>query len=362
MLSGRTRVQIRTVADGGRPRCGGDGDRDRVRSRPRPRAMSRCSIRRMRQPISGSTARASRMATEGLERALANDDTFNAHSVCRAVLGFLALSVSDHQRAYGHLQPVVRYLALMSPAEPAVIPCIPDEIETLVALGLLDEADETLAGLTTRARFSDRPWALATAARCRGLIAGARGDPAGALRALDDAIVAHDRLAQPFEFARTLLVKGEVERRAKRRVWRGVDRRGAAHLRIVGVRAVGGAGALGARAGGRCAVAGRRSHAHGTEDRRTGDGGTHESSGGGRAVREPQDGRGQPVACLPQAGDRLARGPARHARSRRRETPVHHRRRVPPAPHRVRSLIPKGRPVSTVAPGGRTVRPRGGAR
>ncbi len=164
----------------------------------------------------GQTARASRMATEGLERALANDDTFNAHWN-RAVLGFLALSVSDHQRAHGHLQPVVRYLALMSPAEPAVIPCIPDEIETLVALGLLDEADETLAGLTNRARFSDRPWALATAARCRGLIAGARGDPAGALRALDDAIVAHDRLAQPFEFARTLLVKGEVERRAKRR-------------------------------------------------------------------------------------------------------------------------------------------------
>ena len=164
----------------------------------------------------GQVGRAREMATDGVARAVANDDTFNAHWN-KAVLGFLALSRSDYEQAHEHLQPVVQYLGRMSPAEPGVIPCIPDEIETLVLLGRVDEAHETLVGFTGRARFKDRPWALATAARSRALIAGARGDPAAAIRALDDALVEHARLAQPFELARTLLVKGEVERRAKQK-------------------------------------------------------------------------------------------------------------------------------------------------
>ena len=164
----------------------------------------------------GQAARAQEMATDGLRGALANDDTFNANWN-RAVLGFLALSRSDYEQAHEHLEPVVRYLGRMSPAEPSVIPCIPDEIETLVLLGRVEEADEALAGFTGRARSMDRPWALATAARCRGLIAGARGDPSAALRSLEDSLFEHARLTQPFELARTLLVKGEVERRAKQK-------------------------------------------------------------------------------------------------------------------------------------------------
>ncbi len=164
----------------------------------------------------GQVERAQEMATDGSQRARANDDTFNANWN-EAVLGFLALSHSDFEQAHEHLQPVVRYLDRMSPAEPGVIPCIPDEIETLVSLGRVDEADHVLGGFTGHARYEDRPWARATGSRCRGLIAGARGDPAAALRALDDALVDHAGLSQPFELARTLLVKGEVERRAKQK-------------------------------------------------------------------------------------------------------------------------------------------------
>ena len=66
-----------------------------------------------------------------------------------------------------------------------------------------------------RARDLDRPWGLATAGRCRGLLAAARGDLDGAQAALERALAAHGRLEMPFELARTLLVQGRVRRRGR---------------------------------------------------------------------------------------------------------------------------------------------------
>jgi len=51
----------------------------------------------------------------------------------------------------------------------------------------------------------------------RGLLTAARGDLSTARSALEQALVEHRHLPQPFELARTLLVKGEVERRAKQK-------------------------------------------------------------------------------------------------------------------------------------------------
>jgi DNA-binding CsgD family transcriptional regulator len=58
---------------------------------------------------------------------------------------------------------------------------------------------------------------IATAARCRGLLAVATGELDEALAELRFAIDAHDRVQQPFELARTLLVVGDVRRRAKQK-------------------------------------------------------------------------------------------------------------------------------------------------
>ena len=76
-----------------------------------------------------------------------------------------------------------------------------------------DLADTTPA----RPAAKYREWALATAGRCRGLLLAARGDLAGALDALQGALVEHDRIDMPFERARTLLVKGVTERRLRHR-------------------------------------------------------------------------------------------------------------------------------------------------
>jgi hypothetical protein len=48
-------------------------------------------------------------------------------------------------------------------------------------------------------------------------VLAARGDLAGASAAADEAVREHDRLPLPFELGRTLLVRGAVERRAKRK-------------------------------------------------------------------------------------------------------------------------------------------------
>ncbi len=101
--------------------------------------------------------------------------------------------------------------------EPGALPFIPDLAEALVALGELDRAKQLTDRLHEQGTTLDRPLALATAARCRGLIAAALGDPPGALLELERALTEHERVAIPFEFARTLLVHGETLRRMKRK-------------------------------------------------------------------------------------------------------------------------------------------------
>jgi DNA-binding CsgD family transcriptional regulator len=105
----------------------------------------------------------------------------------------------------------------MGSVEPAIIPCIPDAIEALVALGSHAEAERLVEGLEQRGRARDRPWALAAALRGRALIEAARGNSEeGALRA-ERALEEHARAALPFETARTELVLGQIQRRRKQK-------------------------------------------------------------------------------------------------------------------------------------------------
>jgi DNA-binding CsgD family transcriptional regulator len=155
-------------------------------------------------------------AEEGLRLCLRNQDTLDA-SCHQAVLGFLELSLSNPAAAIERLEPVLAFLDEMGSSEPGIIPCVPDTIEALVTLGRLDEAERLLERLERQGRTQDRPWAIATAARGRGMLTAAQGDLPAARSALEQALAEHRRVPQPFELARTLLVKGEVERRAKQK-------------------------------------------------------------------------------------------------------------------------------------------------
>jgi DNA-binding CsgD family transcriptional regulator len=101
--------------------------------------------------------------------------------------------------------------------EPGVFPLVPDEVEALVALGELESAERLTDRLEEQARELDRPLALATAARCRGLLAGARGKLEEAAEQLQRSLGEHARTQQPFELGRTLLVAGAVHRRMRQK-------------------------------------------------------------------------------------------------------------------------------------------------
>jgi DNA-binding CsgD family transcriptional regulator len=164
----------------------------------------------------GEVDDARRDATEGLA-ASEETGTVTAAVLCRSVLGFLALTQGDHHGALAHLVPVRQALASMGLADPGVVRCLPDEIEAHLALGHLDEAEALLDGLTEQATVTGRAWALAAAARCRGLLRAARGDWAGALSDLDRSQKELAALGQPFDRGRSLLVEGTIRRRARQK-------------------------------------------------------------------------------------------------------------------------------------------------
>ena len=101
--------------------------------------------------------------------------------------------------------------------DPATLRIVPDAIEALVAVERLDDAARLVDDLERRGARTHRPWALATGARCRGLLEAASGQLDVAQAALHIAVKEHQRLPQPFEAARTLLALGTVQRRQKQR-------------------------------------------------------------------------------------------------------------------------------------------------
>jgi DNA-binding NarL/FixJ family response regulator len=134
-----------------------------------------------------------------------------------AVLGFLELSVGDPAAADVELSRAGAVAAAAGHVEPCVLRFHHNHVEALVELRELARAEELVEFLEGRAGALRTPWIVAAAARGRGLVAGAHGDISAAELALEEALQAHERLADPFERARTLLAFGAVQRRAKRK-------------------------------------------------------------------------------------------------------------------------------------------------
>lgn len=133
-----------------------------------------------------------------------------------AALCSLDVSMGDYESAAATSGPIaVAILSTMSLGEPTVVPLLPDVAEALIGLGRLEEAAPLVDQLEERGRTLDRPWALAVGGRNRALLLAAQGDVDAALRAAHRALVEHDRVATPLDRARTLLVQGQLRRRAK---------------------------------------------------------------------------------------------------------------------------------------------------
>jgi len=155
-------------------------------------------------------------AEEGLSLTAAVENPWMA-MLFYGVLGFAELSAGNLAEAETSLSKAADLCDVIGLAEPAAWRFHANHIEVVIGLGDLTKAERLLDWFEERGRATGRPWTLATSARCRGLLLAARGDIEAAIQALDEALRHHQHLAMPFELGRTLLVTGQVQRRAKRK-------------------------------------------------------------------------------------------------------------------------------------------------
>jgi DNA-binding CsgD family transcriptional regulator len=129
-----------------------------------------------------------------------------------AALGLLELGSGRVDEAIEHLTRVKTEVRAHGLLLPTVIQWTPDLIEALTRSGRRGEALELLSEFELAADSSLGVWALAAAARCRGLLAD-EGFEADFARAVE----LQEELGAPFEIARSELCLGERLRRNRRR-------------------------------------------------------------------------------------------------------------------------------------------------
>ena len=141
-----------------------------------------------------------------------------AEHFARAALGLLEQSVGRPAEVVRALGPLVDFLRAEQITEPGTARVVPDQVEALIALGELAAAEELLGWFEGNARRLDRTSALAAAARCRGLLAGAaRGRRTAPSPSCGTRSTLHDGVPIPLELARTQLAYGSALRRSRQK-------------------------------------------------------------------------------------------------------------------------------------------------
>ena len=128
--------------------------------------------------------------------------------------GLLELGLDRPEAAVDHLTRTLELARRSGYRELNYVQWMPDLVESQIRAGLAPDARSTLAAFESEAQRTGRRWALAAAARCRGLLA--------APETVDAVFAEAHRLVcllpSPFERARTELCWGERLRRDGRRV------------------------------------------------------------------------------------------------------------------------------------------------
>jgi DNA-binding CsgD family transcriptional regulator len=131
-----------------------------------------------------------------------------------SALGFLELGLGENEKTISVLEPVRAWVDDYGMRHPAVAQFWPDLIEAYIRSSRNEEARSALASYEQQALSCECVWALASTARCWGLL----GDEDAFDEAFAAALSWHAKSPNPFERARTKLVYGERLRRAGRRV------------------------------------------------------------------------------------------------------------------------------------------------
>jgi DNA-binding CsgD family transcriptional regulator len=131
---------------------------------------------------------------------------------CLGTLGRLELVLGNLDAAGEHLRELPGLLLAGGAYDPT-LPVWADAIETLIALGEIEQAGGYLDAYEANAGRLGSPLAIAGAARCRGLLAAAQGELGVAFVAFERAQAAGH--PYPLERGRTLLCLGSAHRQAK---------------------------------------------------------------------------------------------------------------------------------------------------
>ena len=137
--------------------------------------------------------------------------------IASAARGHVDLSLGSPNDVIAELEPRVAFVRSEGIIEPGATRFVIDQIEALIELGRRDDAVELLDWHEGNARRLERGSALASCARCRGLLAAQFGSLDDAVAAYEGALVWHGKVEIPLDRGRTLLALGVVQRRAKRR-------------------------------------------------------------------------------------------------------------------------------------------------
>jgi ATP/maltotriose-dependent transcriptional regulator MalT len=163
----------------------------------------------------GLVEQARAFAEQGLVLAQATSNEFYAIATLGA-LGRLELVLGNLEAAGRYLRDLPGRLLAGGLNDPTP-PVWADAIEALIALGELEQARSYLGAWEANARRLGSPCALAPAARCRGLLAAAEGDPVDARASLESSLAELEQHQYPFEQARTLLCLGAVLRQTQQK-------------------------------------------------------------------------------------------------------------------------------------------------
>ena len=158
---------------------------------------------------------AERWAAEAITRAQEAGVGWDRLEALRA-RGTAALLGHDPARAAETLGDVWAHVERVGIEEPGVFPVAPDLVEARVELGELGEAQRVASRLLALSVQQDHPWGLASAKRCKGVVALATEYSAEAVSDLDEAVAAYELLGLRFDAARSLLALGRAQRRHRK--------------------------------------------------------------------------------------------------------------------------------------------------
>lgn len=154
-------------------------------------------------------------AQHSLERS--DDSAAVSHMIARRTLGAIAIATGNSDDACRYLGELVHHFEGAGVVEPGAAPFYADYIESLLALGRLEDAEAALCRYESRAEATGRVSAQASARRCRGLLYGARAQREEAVAAFEGSLRLLNGVTRPFEQARTALCLGMLLRRAKQK-------------------------------------------------------------------------------------------------------------------------------------------------